>query len=152
VNLVEGEVERFDLLGFEVTLFGGSADAAFSVQEWRASAGAGGIPIHLHHGTEEAFYVVAGDLGLWLDDRAVMRPSGSYTVVPPGRRHSFWNPGDGPATYLTVISPSGFERYFVELASGLQHVATDQEAAALRKRLGTLYDITVVGPPPQGTV
>jgi mannose-6-phosphate isomerase-like protein (cupin superfamily) len=152
VTLVEGEVERFDLLGFEVTLFGGGADAAFSVQEWHASAGAGGIPIHLHYRTQEAFYVVAGEIGLWLDDRSVVRPRGFYTVVPPGRRHSFWNPGDGPATYLTVISPGGFERYFAELASGLQHVATDEDAAALRKRLGTLYDITVAGPPPQGTV
>jgi len=31
--------------------------------------------------------------------------------VPPGRRHTFWNPNEAPATYLTVISPAGFERY-----------------------------------------
>jgi mannose-6-phosphate isomerase-like protein (cupin superfamily) len=145
---VDGDVERFELLGLEVTLFCASADSAFSVQEWRAPGGAGGIPMHLHRRTVEAFYVVAGELGLWLDDRAVVRPSGSYTVVPPGRRHSFWNPGDGPATYLTVMSPIGFERYFAELASGLQQVATDDDAAALRRRLGAVYDVIVVGPPP----
>jgi mannose-6-phosphate isomerase-like protein (cupin superfamily) len=151
VTLVDGEGERFDLLGFEVTLFAAGGDSAFSIQEWRAPGGAGGIPIHLHRRTVEAFYVVVGELGLWLDDGPVVRPSGSYTVVPPGHRHSFWNPGDGPATYLTVMSPAGFERYFVELASGLQHVATDDDAAALRKRLGTVYDVAVVGPPPQRT-
>jgi hypothetical protein len=56
-----------------------------------------------------------------------------------------------PATYFTVMSPVGFERYFVELASGRHRVATDDDAAALRKRLGTVYDVTVVGPPPQRT-
>jgi hypothetical protein len=71
--------------------------------------------------------------------------------VPQGRRHTFRNPTDRPATYLTVISPSGFERYLVELATGLRRVTTDEEAADLRRRLGEQYDITVVGPPPPRT-
>ena len=141
-------VEQFNLLGFQVRLLHGGADAAFSVQEWRAPAGAGAIPNHLHHRTEEAFYVLDGEIALWLDDRSTVHPRGAYIVVPPGRRHTFWNPADQPATYLTVISPSGFERYLAELASGLRHVATDDEAAALRKRLSAAHDITVVGPPP----
>jgi mannose-6-phosphate isomerase-like protein (cupin superfamily) len=141
------DVERFNLLGFDVRLLDGGADAAFSVQEWRAPGGAGGIPIHLHHRTEEAFYVVDGEIALWLDDRSAVHRRGSYIVVPPGRRHTFWNPADQPATYLTVISPSGFERYLAELASGLRHVVTDEEAAALRNQLSAAHDITVVGPP-----
>jgi mannose-6-phosphate isomerase-like protein (cupin superfamily) len=145
------DVEHFNLLGFDVRLLEGGADASFSVQEWRAPAGAGGIPVHLHHRTEEAFYVVDGEIALWLDDRPAMRHRGSYIVVPPGRRHTFWNPTDQPATYLTVISPSGFERYLVELAGGLRHVANDEEAVALRKRLSAAYDITVVAPPPSRT-
>jgi hypothetical protein len=100
---VASDVERFDLLGFSVSSFGGGADAAFSVQQWRPQAGAGGIPIHL---------------------------------------------ATGPATYLTVMSSAGFERYLIELAYGLQHAATEGEAAALRERLSQVYDITVVGPPP----
>jgi hypothetical protein len=87
VTRVDREVERFDLPGSEVTLFGASADSAFSVQEWRAPARAGGIPIHLHRRTVEASYVVAGELGRWLDDRPVVRPSGSS--CQRGRRHSF---------------------------------------------------------------
>jgi mannose-6-phosphate isomerase-like protein (cupin superfamily) len=148
---VVADVEPFQLLGFDVRLLDGGADGSFSVQEWRASAGAGGIPVHLHHRTEEAFYVVDGEIALWLDDRPVLRHGGAYVVVPPGRRHTFWNPSDQPATYLTVISPSGFERYLVELASGLRQVANDEEAASLRKRLNGAYDITVVGPPPPRT-
>ena len=142
------EAERFTLLGFGVTLLDGGADAAFSAQKWRASPGAGGIPIHVHHRTEEAFYIIDGEIALWLDDDVAIHRRGDYIIVPPGRRHTFWNPNEAPATYLTVISPAGFERYLLELAAGLQRVATDDDAAALRKRLGTQYDISVVGPPP----
>jgi len=144
---VTSDGERFNLLGFEVTLRNGGADTAFSVQEWRASGGAGGIPIHFHERTEEAFYVLDGELSLWLDDRSATYQRGSYVVVPPGRLHTFWNPGDAHAAYLTVISPRGFERYFLELANGLRQAASDEEAVALRERLGKVYDITVVGPP-----
>lgn len=30
--------------------------------------------------------------------------------------HTFWNAGPGPARFLEVISPAGFEAYFAELA------------------------------------
>jgi hypothetical protein len=69
-------------------------------------------------------------------------------LVRAGAPHTFWNPGDRPATYLTMMSPPGFERYLVELASGLRRAATGRDAAALRERLSEAYDITVVGPPP----
>jgi mannose-6-phosphate isomerase-like protein (cupin superfamily) len=146
---VTNDGEQFTLLGFDVTLLDGGAGAAFSVQEWRARVGAGGIPIHFHERTEEAFYVLDGSLGLWLDDGSVTYGRGSYVVVPAGRSHTFWNPADAPAAYLTVISPKGFERYLVELANGLRQTASNEEAAALRERLGRAYDITIVGPPPQ---
>jgi mannose-6-phosphate isomerase-like protein (cupin superfamily) len=142
------DLETFELLGFDVTLLDGGAEATFSAQEWHASAGAGGIPVHVHHRTEEAFYVVDGAVALWRDDRSIVHQQGSYIVVPPGQPHTFWNPAETPATYLTVISPKGFERYLVELASGLRDVAAEEDAAALRRRLGTQYDISIVGPPP----
>jgi mannose-6-phosphate isomerase-like protein (cupin superfamily) len=145
---VTGATERFDLLGFDVTLLNGGPAGSFSVQRWQAPGGAGGIPIHLHRQTEEAFYVVDGEIGLWLDDHAVVLPAGSFVLVPPGRHHSFWNPGERPATYITVMAPSGFERYLVELAVGLRQVADDEQVAALRERLAKAYDITVVGPAP----
>ena len=144
-----GATERFDLLGFDVTLLDGGPAASFSVQRWQAPNGAGGIPVHLHRRTEEAFYVIAGELALWLDDQVVVLSVGSYVLVPPGRRHSFWNPGERPATYITVMAPGGFERYLVELAAGLREAADGRQAAELRERLGEAYDITVVGPPPR---
>jgi oxalate decarboxylase/phosphoglucose isomerase-like protein (cupin superfamily) len=100
------------------------------------------------HDRTEAVYVIGGELALWIDDDIVVHRPGSYIVVAPGRRHAIWNPADEPAVYLTVISPKGFERYLAELAKGLREATSPDAAAALRSRLGMLYDITVVGPPP----
>jgi oxalate decarboxylase/phosphoglucose isomerase-like protein (cupin superfamily) len=114
--------------------------------EWHAPPGGGAPPIHFHDHTEEGFYVLRGQIALLIDDEELVRGVGSYTHVRPGQRHTFWNPGVEPAAYLTLISPSGFEIYLRELARGLEQVRSEEEAAALRKRLGDGYDVTVVGP------
>jgi oxalate decarboxylase/phosphoglucose isomerase-like protein (cupin superfamily) len=105
--------------------------------------------VHLHERTEEAFYVLWGQIALWLEGEEVVRDAGSYTVVAPGQRHTFWNPTDGPAAYLTPLAPAGFEEYLRELALGLERATSEEEAAALRGRLADRHDITVVAPPPR---
>jgi mannose-6-phosphate isomerase-like protein (cupin superfamily) len=144
------ERERIELVGFEVTYLHSEPDGPVSLLEWHASPGAGGIPIHFHEQTEEAFYVLRGQIALWVDGEELIREAGSYTVVRPGQRHTFWNPANEPAAYLTPIAPGGFEDYLRELALGLREAASEEEAAALRERLGDRHDITVVGPPPRG--
>lgn len=139
---------QFELLGFDVRLFESSSATRFSVQEWRAHPGAGGIPVHLHHHTDEGFYVVAGEIALLIDDEQTICGPGSYHAVEAGQRHTFWNPAQQPGVYLTIMSPGGFEQYLAELADGLRDAQTEDEVTALRKRLGEGYDITVVGPPP----
>jgi mannose-6-phosphate isomerase-like protein (cupin superfamily) len=150
VDAMRPEPERIGLLGFEVTYLHSEPGARVSLLEWHAKPRAGGIPIHFHEHTEEAFYVLRGQLALWLDDEEVIREAGSYTVVPPGHQHTFWNPAEEAAVYLTPIAPGGFEDYLRELALGLQGAASDEQAASLRKRLSERHDIRVVGPPPRG--
>jgi mannose-6-phosphate isomerase-like protein (cupin superfamily) len=87
----------------------------------------GGIPVHVDAHTEEAFYVLRGKIALWLEGKEVVRNAGSYTVVPPGQRHTFWNPTDEPAAYLTPIAPAGFEDYLRELALGLERATSEEE-------------------------
>jgi mannose-6-phosphate isomerase-like protein (cupin superfamily) len=139
--------ERFDFLGFRLTYLHADGGSACSVLEWHAPARSGGPPVHLHDHTEEGFYVVRGEIALSIDDEESVRGPGSYTLVRPGQRHTFWNPGDQPADYLTLISPPGVEDYLRELARGLERVESEDEAATLRRRLGERYDVTVLGPP-----
>jgi mannose-6-phosphate isomerase-like protein (cupin superfamily) len=145
---VESSPESLELLGFRVT-FHSQPNSSIALMEWEAPPEAGGIPVHVHEHTEEGFYVLRGELALWADDTLVVRGPGSYTVVRPGQRHSFWNPADRPAAYLTPISPAGVGDYLRELAVGLAAAQSEAETAALRIRLAERYDVTVVGPPPQ---
>ena len=141
------EPERFDFLGFRVSCLHTDRNSACSVLEWHAPPDGGGPPVHVHDHTEEGFYVLRGQIALLIDDEELVRGPGSYTLVRPGERHTFWNPGDESADYLTLISPPGFEEYLRPLADGLEDVRSAEEAAELRKRLGGSYDVTVLGPP-----
>jgi hypothetical protein len=97
-----------------------------------------------------------------VDDGSVMLPpgegktvqggAGAFVFAPQGLEHTYWNEGQTPSKMLITISPPGFERYFEELAEGLEAAGDDEQAAmSVRKALSEKYDIEVVGPPRQAT-
>ena len=106
--------------------------------------------MHVHHVTDEAFYVLDGTFGFQAGDDTVDGPTGAFVHVPKGLAHTYWNQGARPARLLIVISPSGFESYFEELSKGLATAGdSPEEAIRVRQRLSATYDIEVVGPPRQ---
>jgi mannose-6-phosphate isomerase-like protein (cupin superfamily) len=140
--------DRVDLLGYEVVYLHSDPDGRMALLEWRAPPNAGGTPVHVHHRTEEGFYVLRGELALLIEGEQRVLGPGAHAVAHAGQAHTFWNPSDEPAAYLMWIAPAGVDRYLRELAVGLQQAPSEQDAAALRARLGEAYDVTVVGPPP----
>jgi mannose-6-phosphate isomerase-like protein (cupin superfamily) len=80
---VESAPEHIEFLGFRVTYLHAEPDSRVALLEWHASAGAGGIPIHVHEHTEEGFYVLRGQIALWVDDNEFVRGAGSYTASGP---------------------------------------------------------------------
>jgi oxalate decarboxylase/phosphoglucose isomerase-like protein (cupin superfamily) len=106
--------------------------------------------LHIHRVTDEAFYVLEGTFGFQADEEIIEGSAGAFIFIPHGRKHTFWNQGSVPSRVLIVLSPSGFEHYFEELAEGLAIVGErPEEAMSLRKALSQRYDIEVVGPPRQ---
>src|SRR4051812_26874835 len=77
------------------------------------------VPPHRHTREDEISYVVAGEIGFRSDGREVSLAAGGYIVKPRGELHSMWNAGSVPARMIEIISPAGFERYFVELAEAV---------------------------------
>ena len=74
------------------------------------------IPPHRHTHEDEISCVVFGKIGFRSDGREVSLGAGGYIVKPRGELHSMWNAGDEPARIIEIISPAGFEKYFIELA------------------------------------
>jgi mannose-6-phosphate isomerase-like protein (cupin superfamily) len=72
-----------------------------------------GPPLH-HHGWEESFYVLAGELTFQLADEIVTKRAGEVAFAPGGVHHTFANLSEASAAYLVVCTPAGFERYFDE--------------------------------------
>jgi len=88
----------------------GPADGAFVIVEWEAPDDRIGpaqpvAPLHVHHGDDEAWYVLAGALGFRVGEREVEARAGSGVFAPRGVAHTYWNAGPGPARYLLVMTP-----------------------------------------------
>lgn len=89
---------------------------AFSLIEYTAVPGFPGPALHIHEQTDEAFYVLEGELTFTRNDEAFSAGPGSFVFVPRGVPHTFANPGNRPARFLTFVLPGGFEGYLLGLA------------------------------------
>jgi quercetin dioxygenase-like cupin family protein len=105
------------------------------------------VPPHTHTVEDEISYVVAGEIGFRSNGKEVSLPAGGYIVKPRGELHSMWNAGSIPARMIEIISPAGFEKYFVDLAEavaaagGLPDPST---MGAIAGRFGLSFDLSEV--------
>ncbi len=121
--------------------------SGYALLEWAAPPGTSSPPVHVHHRTEEGFYVVSGTYRFFVGDETVEREAGGHVLVPAGVPHTFWNAGGVTAVALLILTPPDFAPYFRELSQGLVEAKTDEDAVAVRRRLSARFDIEVVGPP-----
>ncbi len=71
-------------------------------------------PPHLHHGEDEAFYVLEGKVTAYVGDTVLDAPRGAFVFAPRGIPHRFTVDSD-VARLLVVITPGGFEGFFSEV-------------------------------------
>ena len=103
---------RGDLFFFKVV--GADNDDAFSMCEvWNVPQG--GVPPHIDHRDDEAFFVLEGTYDCRLGDRDLTCGPGESFFAPRGTPHAFKNVGDAQARMLIVQSPGGvIEKYLEE--------------------------------------
>jgi len=92
----------------------GSGASSFVIAEWRDAGGPEGerrliAPPHVHHGDDEAWYVLEGVMCVQMGDQVVEARAGSGVLVPRGTSHTYWNPGPGPTRYLLIITPNIYQ-------------------------------------------
>lgn len=68
------------------------------------------VPMHVHAGEDEMFYVLEGELRGFCDDDRWKATSGSFVFVPRDRPHGFTVTGDAPARALVIVGPSVLDR------------------------------------------
>jgi mannose-6-phosphate isomerase-like protein (cupin superfamily) len=84
------EGRSIDLGEFGMTVKAAADETAGAVSVLEAEEPPGlGPPIHVHHDAAEAFYVLEGEYIMYLGDREVVCPAGSFIFIPRGVRHGF---------------------------------------------------------------
>lgn len=108
-------------------------------------------PLHIHEEATETFYVIDGEVTLFLGDDRMELGSGDFALVPPGVTHSYLVRSE-QAEFSVTIVPAGTEGFFSELGVPVvpgepqpAPVPPDPEEFARRARS---YGIQIVGPPP----
>lgn len=74
------------------------------------------VPPHVHTREDEFSIVTAGAIGFRSGSDEVVLEAGGYIAKPRGELHAMWNAGPEPARMIEIITPSGFEKFFRELA------------------------------------
>ncbi|MBV9338462.1 MAG: cupin domain-containing protein [Solirubrobacterales bacterium] len=83
-----------------------------------------GPPLHIHPGFDETYLVLEGRLEVVVGERRSELTPGAVAYVSGSVPHTFRNPQDERARFLSICSPGGFEHFFRAAAAG------DQEAIA----------------------
>ena len=127
--LRRGEGEHAKLFGdlFTVLVSGAETSGQFGVITSSSPAG-DIIPTHAHADTHETFYVLDGQVRVFVQDRAGEKTSrllepGDFGFVPAGLAHAYRV--EQAARMLGVLS-GGFERFFQQMGTPADSDADDQ--------------------------
>jgi mannose-6-phosphate isomerase-like protein (cupin superfamily) len=109
-----------------------------------------GPPLHVHRAEDELLYVLEGTVRIVCGERDVVLEAGGLAYLPRGVPHAFWVQGDRPARMLTVFTPGGIERMFVEsgTASDVARLPTgDGAPPGTLDALTASYGVEHIGSP-----
>jgi quercetin dioxygenase-like cupin family protein len=109
----EGETTWFQPNRMTIKAPAAATGGAYGLVESWIRAGSS-PPLHVHRAEDEAFFVIAGEVRFRCGKDDVLAGPGSYVFLPRGVPHTFVVEGDEDAHVLTLLSPGGGERFFVE--------------------------------------
>ncbi len=117
------EGRRIDLPNWSmlVKVTAGDTLGRLTVLEGLMGAGQPGPLPHVHDGHDETFVLTEGRLRFRVGDGFHTAVAGETVFASRRLAHGFGNPFEEPARYVAILTPSGYEDYFAEVA---EHVAT----------------------------
>jgi len=114
VSASNGETYRLGIVDLRILAATDQTDGAFALGEFVGAEGAWTIP-HVHVKSLEAFYVLDGRFTFTLGEVELAAEPGSFVLVPRNTRHHLRAEAGG-GRFLTLWTPGGLERMFVELS------------------------------------
>ena len=109
----QGEVADLGVVRMRLILSEEQTNGAFAVAEFRGAEGVWTVP-HVHERMEESFYVLEGTFVFTVGGREVEAKQGAFLMVPRGTPHVM-RAGPGGGALLTLFTPAGLEKMFIEL-------------------------------------
>jgi mannose-6-phosphate isomerase-like protein (cupin superfamily) len=129
---------------------GEHTDGNVAIVDHRVPAGFAPPP-HLHHGVDEAFYILGGDFGGFCGDKQWRAGPGSLVFLPRDVPHGFT--GCRPrGRALLVLAPAGFERFVAALGESTTDLTLPEPSPPDVVRVVELpaaHGIQILPPPEQ---
>ena len=156
--LAHDEGEAFWLTGMLQTVKVAAADTGgrYGLIEVVVPPGLGS-PWHVHPEEDEWFYVLEGNLTVYVGDKRADLTTGGFALGPEGVPHTWIGAGPGPTRFLAGFAPAQFEGFLREVgqpatARVLPPRLADsppapERLAAIAKRHGVII-LGPPGPPP----
>jgi quercetin dioxygenase-like cupin family protein len=108
-------------------------------------------PLHIHHDADETFFVLDGEVTIFVGNQRNECTAGDFLLGPRGVPHAFLVRSEW-AEMLVTFSPAGIDGFFAEVAPAV--IAGDGPPAPSMPdqdefiRLMAKYECEFVGPPP----
>jgi mannose-6-phosphate isomerase-like protein (cupin superfamily) len=121
---------------------GADTGGAYAVQQ-QATRPGGGDPLHWHSREDEGFFVLEGQYEFRVGERTFPAAPGTFVFGPRGIAYTFRCLGPGPGKIQVIISPPGFEAFFVEADELVRQGRPDlDQVVALARK----YGVEMFGP------
>jgi quercetin dioxygenase-like cupin family protein len=151
MNSTITQYESYAFFGALATLKATSAstDGKLMLIEHVAPRGIGS-PLHVHHREDEWFYVLEGELTVWVDGRVVRAGAGDFVFGPRDVPHTFVVSSD-EARFLLATMPADFEGFVRTLAEPVETLTngTPPGPPDMERIMATAaeYGLEILGPP-----
>ena len=137
----DGKFVQLMSVGVRFMAWGEETGGGFSLVESPIAPKTLAAPVHIHENEDEYSYVLEGRLGALLGDEVVYADPGEFVFKPRKQWHTFWSAGDTECRILEIISPSGFEHFFDELAELVAQGGSPDQIIELAARYDHYYDL-----------